>query len=240
MVLQQITNKGAITMDQSHFNTIEETRKSGRHLSLEERGMIQALHRKGYSLRSIAAEVNCAHTTVFYELRRGTPEKRGSRGRMPQYTAKRGHNAYLKHRKNSRKPCKVDHDDCEPFIQWMARQVREERWSLDACVGYARQQNLFRPEHIPCTKTLYNMLWAGKLPLSLFDVPHVLGRIRHRKWVRKNRRIKGRSMRSSARRFTSRIRTAHGNALRTNAIMACFGISSPKAHRWNRSAMRTF
>lgn len=91
-------------MDQSHFNTIEETRKSGRHLSLEECGMIQALHRKGYSLRSIAAEVNCAHTTVFYELRRGTPEKRGFRGRMPQYTAKRGHNAYLKHRKNSRKP----------------------------------------------------------------------------------------------------------------------------------------
>ena len=135
-------------MDQSHFNTIEETRKAGRHLSLEERGMIQALHRKGYSLRSIAAEVNCAHTTVFYELRRGTPEKRGSRGRIPQYTAKRGHNAYLKHRKNSRKPCKVDHDDCEPFIQWMARQVREELWSLDACVGYARQQNLFRPEHI--------------------------------------------------------------------------------------------
>ena len=63
-------------MDQSHFNTIEETRKSGRYLSLEERGMIQALHRKGYSLRSIAAEVNCAHTMVFYELRRGTPEKR--------------------------------------------------------------------------------------------------------------------------------------------------------------------
>ena len=60
--MPQITNKGAITMDQSHFNTIEETRKSGRHLSLEERGMIQALHRKGYSLRSIAAEVNCAHT----------------------------------------------------------------------------------------------------------------------------------------------------------------------------------
>lgn len=104
-------------MDQSHFNTIEETRKSGRHLSLEERGMIQALHRKGYSLRSIAAEVNCAHSTVFYKLRRGTPEKRGSRGRMPQYTAKRGHNAYLEHRKNSRKPCKVDYDDCEPFIQ---------------------------------------------------------------------------------------------------------------------------
>ena len=93
-------------MDQSNFNTIEETRKSGRYLSLEERGMIQALHRKGYSLRSIVAEVNCAHTTVFYELRRGTPEKRGSRGRMPQYTAKRGQNAYLKHRRTPESPAR--------------------------------------------------------------------------------------------------------------------------------------
>ena len=46
----------------------------GRHLSLEERGMIQALHRQGLSLRNIAAAVGCAHTTVFYELRRGTPK----------------------------------------------------------------------------------------------------------------------------------------------------------------------
>ena len=84
-------------------------------------------------------------------------------------------------------------------------------------------------------KNALQYAWGRKTPLSLFDVPHVLGRIRHRKWVRKNRRIKGRSMRSSARRFTSRIRTAHGNALRTNAIMACFGISSPKVRQWNYS-----
>ena len=78
-------------MDQSHSNTIEDVRKSGSHLSLEERGMIQALHRQGLSLRGIAAEVGCAHTTVFYELRRGTPMRKSSRGRAPQYTAKRGH-----------------------------------------------------------------------------------------------------------------------------------------------------
>ena len=77
-------------MDQSNFNTIQDVRKAGSHLSLEERGMIQALHRQGYSLRRIAAEVECAHTTVLYELRRGTPEKKGNRGRAPQYTAKRG------------------------------------------------------------------------------------------------------------------------------------------------------
>lgn len=52
-------------MDHIHSNTIEDVRTSGRHLSLEERGMIQALHRQGLSLRNIVAAVRCAHTTVF-------------------------------------------------------------------------------------------------------------------------------------------------------------------------------
>jgi IS30 family transposase len=52
MVLREIINKGAITMDYIHSNTMEDVRISGRHLSLEERGMIQALHRQGLSLRT--------------------------------------------------------------------------------------------------------------------------------------------------------------------------------------------
>lgn len=183
-----------ITMDHIHSNTIEDVRIPGRHLSLEERGMIQALHRQGLSLRNIAAAVGCAHTTVFYELRRGTPERKSKHGRAPQYMAKRGQKAYAKNRKNSRKTCKIDHDDCESFIQWMVEQVRQERWSLDACVGYARRNKLFTPEQIPCTKTLYNMLWANKLPLSLFEVPRALKHKHRRKWVRKNKRMKGRSI----------------------------------------------
>ena len=73
-------------MDHIHSNTIEDVRTPGRHLSLEERGMIQALHRQGLSLRDIAAAVGCAHTTVFYELRRGTPKRKSKHGRAPQYT----------------------------------------------------------------------------------------------------------------------------------------------------------
>lgn len=38
------------------------------------------------------------------------------------------------------------------------------------------------------------MLWANKLPLSLFEMPRVLRHKRHRKWVRKNKRMKGRSI----------------------------------------------
>ena len=40
----------SIAMDQNHFNTDEDVRKSGSHLTLAERGMIQALHKKGMSL----------------------------------------------------------------------------------------------------------------------------------------------------------------------------------------------
>lgn len=91
-------------MDHIHSNTFDDVHTSGRHLPLEERDMIQALHRRGAFL---------------------------SRHRC------RGHKAYAKDRKNSRKPCKIDHGDCEPFIQWMVERVRLECWSLDACVGYA-------------------------------------------------------------------------------------------------------
>lgn len=62
-------------MDRNHSNIIEDIRTPGRHLSLDERGMIQALHRQGLSLRTIAATVGCAYTTVFYELRHGTKKQ---------------------------------------------------------------------------------------------------------------------------------------------------------------------
>lgn len=61
-------------------------------------------------------------------------------------------------------------------------------------MGFAKLHRLFQLEQIPCTKTLYNMLWASKLPLHLFDVPQILSHKRHRKRVRKNKRMKGRSI----------------------------------------------
>lgn len=161
-------------MEQQHFNTIEEGRKAGSHLTPVERGMIQALHDKGYSLRKIAAEVGCAISTVHYELIRGTPARKGSRGPQPKYTAKRGQRAYLEHRKNSRRKCKIDSDDCQPFLKWMTAKIRQERWSIDACVGYARCQKLFPYNQIPATKTLYNMLWQKKLEITPWDLPRAL------------------------------------------------------------------
>ena len=181
-------------MDQLNSNTDIISRKRGKHLSLDERGAIQVLHSQGQSLRAIAAKIGCVHTTIMYELRRGTPQRSSNRGRAPVYKAKRGQAAYAEHRKHCRKPHKLDDAAIEPFIQWVVGHVREHHWSLDACVGYARLHQLFPREAMVCTKTLYNMLWNGKLPLTVFEVPRVLGRKQHRKWNRKNKRMLGRSV----------------------------------------------
>lgn len=69
-----------IAMNRNHFNIDEVVRKSGSHLTLAERGMIQALHKEGMSLRGIAKNVGCAHTTVYYELLRGTPPRKSKYG----------------------------------------------------------------------------------------------------------------------------------------------------------------
>ena len=94
MVLKEIINKGVITMEQLHSNTIQTSRKTGKHLPLDEGGIIQALHQQGHSLRYIATIVGCVHTTIYNEIRRGTPKPKSNRGRRPQYTAKRGQKAY--------------------------------------------------------------------------------------------------------------------------------------------------
>jgi len=181
-------------MDQSYSNTYEDSRKLGKHLTLDERGCIQALHRQGTSLRNIAAQIGCSHTTVLYELRRGTPNRISRRGRTPIYMAKRGQAVYKEHRTHCHKPYKLDDDLFEPFIQWIVKQVRENHWSLDVCVGYAKLHQLFPTNEMVCTKTLYNMLWAGKLPITVFEVPRALSRKQHRKWNRKNKRMLGRSI----------------------------------------------
>lgn len=179
-------------MDCPNYITVEPERKTGQHLQREERGAIQRLHRLGCSNRAIAREINCSPSTIGNELRRGTPLRKSSKGRTPGYSAKRGQAVYRSNRSRSHKSHKAD--SCTAFIDWVVQQVREHRWSLDACVGYARLHMLFKENEMVSTKTLYNELWAGSLPLSLFEVPNVLKRRRINGKDRINKRPKGRSI----------------------------------------------
>lgn len=63
---------------------------------------------------------------------------------------------------------------CTRFIRWIVEQVKEHKWSLDACVGYARLHRLFSAEEMVCTHTLYNEVWAGSLDLSVTELPEAI------------------------------------------------------------------
>ncbi len=172
-------------MDNYHYTTKMTERKRGQHLGAEERGALQHLKRLGYSNRAIARELNCSPSTVGYELQRGTRTYSG-RGRKPGYSAKRGGAAYKANRSRCRRPKSVLRTSA--FIDWMVVQVRDHKWSFDACVGLAKRLPTFQNQSIPCTKTLYNLLWKGELPLTLFELPEVLSRRKRGK-----PRISGRS-----------------------------------------------
>ena len=120
-------------------------RKRGPHLGPEERGTIEALKKQGFGAGAISRAIGCAPSTVTNELERGTPPRRSSKGKAPGYSPKRGEAVYKAHRVNSCKPRKAE--SCKPFIARVVKQVREHKWSLDACCGYAKRQFLFNEQN---------------------------------------------------------------------------------------------
>lgn len=179
-------------MDHTNSTTLTPDRERGQHLRFEDRCSIKIYRKLGYSLRCIAADLDCSPSTVMNEIRRGTGKRNGNRGRHPGYSAKRGQMNYEVNRSRCHKEHKLSKDD--PFVIWMVDKVKNNKWSLDACVGYARRHKLYPEDRIPCTKTLYNELWAGNLPITLFDVPEALSRAKKNSHSRKNKRILGKSI----------------------------------------------
>ncbi len=177
-------------MDTTHYTTNLAKRKRGAHLTPENRGEIQQLHKHGFSNRYIAKELGCSPSTIGYELERGTPVYSG-RGRKPAYSAKRGTAVYKANRARCRRPKTVDR--ASNFIRWMVEQIRNHKWSFDTCVGRAKLLNLFPKQEIPSTKTLYNLLWNGELPVRLFELPEALSR-RKRGKPRIYKRCNGKSI----------------------------------------------
>ena len=159
-------------MDCQDYIIVKPERKKGEHLGPEDRGAIKVLHQRGLGIRAIAREVGCAPSTVTNELQRGTPPRKNNKGKAPGYSPKLGEAVYKANRAVCRKPLKAQ--SCKAFITWVVKQVREHKWSLDSCCGYARLHRLFREDEMVCTCTLYNMVWAGLLPLTPTELPEAL------------------------------------------------------------------
>ena len=176
-----------------HYNTELRERKRGQHLQREDRGVIQAPKQQGLSNRVIAMELKCSPTTVGNELRRGTPPRKSNKGRAPSYSATHGEAVYRSNRLRSRKPHKLL--SCGAFVSWVTAQVREHKWSLDACVGYAKRHGLFPSSEIVCTRTLYREAWSGSLPIGILELPEDIKRKRTQpSKIRENKKNYGNSI----------------------------------------------
>lgn len=194
-------------MDYNQYTTNGAERKPGKHLTMEDRGAIEAMKKLGYSNRAIARYLHCSPTTVSHELKRGTRPRTGQRGRIPGYSAKRGASVYKAHRANSHKPHRIQ--QCTAFVQWFVTQVRREKWSPDACVGYARKHKLFPAEEMVSTKTLYNEIWAGNLVLRPLELPEALKRKKRRESSTKRRKEYGTSIDERPEMADSRTEVGH-------------------------------
>lgn len=175
-------------MDTPYYTT--EHRK-GQHLLNEERHEIEVRLKDGWSIYRIAKHLRRPYNTIKNEVARGTVSL--YQGKVQRYKADEGERVYLKHRQNCRKQYRCLFT--VRYLQYVVAQFQgDEKWSLDAAFGAALKSGQFCREEMVCTKTLYNYVDLGLLPIKNIDLPEKLRRNTKAKTIRKNKKNLGRSI----------------------------------------------
>lgn len=175
-------------MDKTNYTT--EHRK-GQHLLSEERHEIEVRLKDGWTLYQIAKHLGRPYNTIKNEVKRGTVLLYN--GKQKRYKADAGEQAYREHRENCRRVnCCLK---AARFLSFVVSKVMgNEKWSLDAAFGYALNSSEFRRDEIVCTKTLYNYVDLGLLPIKNIDLPEKLRRNTKAQKSRENKRTLGASI----------------------------------------------
>ena len=175
-------------MDKTNYTT--EHRK-GQHLLSEARHEIEVRLKDGWSIYRIAKHLGRPYNTIKNEVKRGTVLLYN--GKQKRYKTDAGEQAYHEHRENCRRVnCCLKAARFLAFV--VSKVMGDEKWSLDAAFGYALNSNEFRRDEIVCTKTLYNYVDLGLLPIKNIDLPEKLRRNSKAKKSRENKRNLGASI----------------------------------------------
>lgn len=149
-----------MTMTQNQFNTIS---RKGKHLSLQERTIIQEKHREGLTNRQIATYLNRAPQTINNEIKHGTTaqkRKQTQNGKdyvyqTTTYFADAGQAIYERNRLNCGRPFKFN--QYADFIAFADEKMTGFRpWSPEAVILFAKLSRRFPKKEMPSTRTLYN------------------------------------------------------------------------------------
>ena len=175
-------------MDQVHSTTNEHIK--GKHLTFEDRVIIQTRLKDGHSVKNIASEIGCAPNTVRNEIVRGTVALYN--GNILRYKASEGQKVYEEHRTKCGR--RYDRLEKSRFIDYVDRHVSEDKWSLDACHGRALADGEFTRDEVVCTRSLYNYVSKGLMHTKNIDLPEKLRRNTKIHHNRENKKILGRSI----------------------------------------------
>ena len=169
------------------------TRRKNKHLTYEERVIIQTRYEKDrMRIKDIADEIGCSKNTIRNEIRRGSlPMYKDKR---PHYRASQGQTVYRDNRASSKRNYRLL--ECRTFIKRIVADFYDEtkKWSVDAAVGRAKRDGAFEKGRTVCTKTIYNYISLGLIKISATDLPEKLGRNTKRGQDRARRKVLGSSI----------------------------------------------
>lgn len=174
--------------------------KKGKHLTYKERVEIESYLKLDQPLsgNQIAKKLGRARRTIHKEIKDGTVLQRYKacpRGKdyiyeYFVYSAEAGQAAYEKARKNSVKQQKWIKSP--EFMAFADQKMKKENYSPDVVVYFAKKDELFSHEDIPCTTTLYNYIDQGLMETKNLDLQlKVRRRNKQPKRNRKNKKILG-------------------------------------------------
>lgn len=174
-------------MDKQNYTT---EHVKWQHLTSEERHEIEVRLKDQWKPYRIAKHLGRPYNTIKNEIKRGTVSLYN--GNVKRYKADVGEAVYKQNRSNSKR--KYRYLETAKFLRYVVKKFKVEGWSLDACFGRAKEQNLFPRKSMVCTKTLYNYVDLGMLPIKNIDLPEKLRRNTRKKKVRENKKNLGKSI----------------------------------------------
>lgn len=175
-------------MDNTNHTT--EHRK-GQHLLSEERHEIEVRLKDGWTIYRIAKHLGRPYNTIKNEVNRGTVLLYN--GKQKRYKADEGKRVYTENRRRCRRICHCL--KAIRFLRYVVTMFRSDaKWSLDAAFGAALKSGKFRRDEMVCTKTLYNYVDLGLLPIKNIDLPAKLSRNTKSEKVRESKRNFGTSI----------------------------------------------
>ena len=191
-------------MDTSNYNT--ESRKH-KHLNTKERYFIELRLNDGWLAYCIAKELNRPINTILNEIRRGSTTQIVQHKAKIVYLADTGEAVYQRNRKACRPNFK--RITCSGFVNQVCINMKGKKWSVDATVGALVNSVKYKSSETVCTKTMYNYIDLGLVPISNTELPLKLRRNTKPKRIKKHKRQLGTSIEERPESINDRLEFGH-------------------------------